>query len=116
MVINNYGRHQKKIEQVAEDGTSPWLKKPKKRRKNSSWQRKSQGVASCVLTRLKEQNIQQKELAEALDVSPQQLNKIVKGRENLTLQTFTKLEQVLCISLFEISRKHALNGVELGKK
>ena len=88
------------------------MKKAKKRRKNRSWQRKSQGIASRVLTTLKEQNMQQKELAEALDVSPQQVSKIVKGRENLTLQTITKLEQVLGISLFETPRKHALNGVE----
>ena len=95
----------KKIEQVAEEETSPWLKKAKKRRKNRSWQRKSQDIAIRILTTLKEQNMQQKELAEALDVSPQQVSKIVKGRENLTLQTITKLEQVLGISLFLIRQE-----------
>jgi len=59
--------------------------------------------------------MQQKELAEAMDVSPQQVSKIVKGKQNLTLQTVSKLEQVLGISLFEIPRPSFTTKVESKK-
>jgi plasmid maintenance system antidote protein VapI len=47
-------------------------------------------------------DMQQKELAEAMDVSPQQVSKIVKGKQNLKLETISKLEAALGIKLFEI--------------
>jgi plasmid maintenance system antidote protein VapI len=93
-----------RIEEIAVDDKSGWLEKARYRRENRGWLRKSQEVAIKVLQTLDENSIQQKELAEAMDVSPQQISKIVKGKQNLTLQTITKLEQVLDISLFEVPR------------
>ncbi|HLR25298.1 MAG TPA: helix-turn-helix transcriptional regulator [Fodinibius sp.] len=85
-----------------EDDGGQWIKKARYRRANHGWLRKSQEVAIKVLQTLDEKDMQQKELAEAMDVSPQQVSKIVKGKQNLALQTITKLEQVLGISLFEV--------------
>lgn len=51
---------------------------------------------------IREINLSQKELAEKLGVSPQQVSKILKGQENLTLETIDKLEKVLNISLMEL--------------
>ena len=44
----------------------------------------------------------QKKLAEIVGVSPQYINKVVKGRENLTLETIVKMEKALGIALIEI--------------
>jgi len=44
----------------------------------------------------------QKKLAKLMGVSPQYINKVVKGKENLTLETITKIEQVLGITLIEV--------------
>jgi plasmid maintenance system antidote protein VapI len=41
----------------------------------------------------------QKDLARELNVSPQHINKIVKGQENLTLETQIKLQTVLDIPI-----------------
>ena len=41
----------------------------------------------------------QKDLAEKLNVSPQQVSRMGKGKENLTLETISKLEYVLGIAL-----------------
>ncbi|HET6528042.1 MAG TPA: helix-turn-helix transcriptional regulator [Balneolaceae bacterium] len=103
----------KKIEDIAIDDSSQWLEKAKYRRKNRGWLRKSQEVAIRVLGTLKEKGMQQKELAETMDVSPQQVSKIVQGKENLTLQTIAKLEAVLGISLFEVPKYHS--KVEVNK-
>jgi len=85
-----------------EDDNGSWLKKARYRKENRAWLRKSQRIAVRILSVLKEKGMQQKELAEAMDVSPQQVSKIVKGKQNLTLETISKLEVVLGVKLFEI--------------
>ncbi len=93
----------KKIAEVAEKDKSKWLEKAKYRRENRNWLLKSKRIALRVLGVLKERGMQQKELAEQLGVSPQQVSKIVKGKENLTLETISKLESVLEINLIEVN-------------
>jgi plasmid maintenance system antidote protein VapI len=41
----------------------------------------------------------QKELAKKMEVSPQQINKIVSGKENLTIETQIKLQTILDIPI-----------------
>jgi len=45
----------------------------------------------------------QKALAAQLGVSPQQVNKWVKGNENFTFETIARLEAVLGIELMQVS-------------
>lgn len=85
-----------------EDDKGSWIEKARYRRDNRSWLRKSQRIAVRVLSVLNEKGMQQKELAKAMDVSPQQVSKIVKGKQNLTLETISKLESVLGVSLMEV--------------
>jgi len=92
----------KKIAEIAEKDKTKWLEKAKYRRENREWLLKSKRIALRVLGVLKERGMQQKELAEQLGVSQQQVSKIVKGKENLTLETISKLEKALNISLVEI--------------
>ena len=61
-------------------------------------------IASRILQTLKDRGMTQKQLAQKLEVSPQALTKIVKGRQNLTLQTIRKIENVLDIALISINR------------
>ena len=84
---------------------SKWIDEAKERRDNKVWLKYSQGIAIKVLKALREKGLKQKELAELLFVSPQQVNKIVKGRENLTLETISKLEQALEIKLMPSKNK-----------
>lgn len=92
----------KKIDEIAVDDNGSWIEKARYRRENRAWLRKSQRIAVRILSVLNEKGMQQKELAEAMDVSPQQVSKIVKGKQNLTLETISKLEAVLGVKLFEI--------------
>ena len=48
----------------------------------------------------------QKDLADMMGVSPQQVNKMVRGSENLTLETISKVEKALGIQLMEISETY----------
>jgi transcriptional regulator with XRE-family HTH domain len=71
----------------------------KERIKNRARLRESQDIALKVLTKLDDLGWSQRRLAEELNVSAQQVNKIVKGKENLTLETQVKLQQVLDIPI-----------------
>lgn len=92
-----------KINEISEK--SDFLDEVKKRKNNRSWIRKSQMISVAILKELRRKNMSQVQLAEKLDISPQQVNKLVKGKENLTLETIAKIETALDIKLIEISTK-----------
>lgn len=81
-------------------GQSSWNEKAKQRQIDRPWLKKSTAIAFLVLDALKSKGMTQVQLAEKLQVSPQQVNKIVKGLENLTLETISKLEIALDIQFF----------------
>ena len=64
-----------------------------------SWLRLSQKIAVKVLLQMKEEGLTQKALAERMDCTQQYVSKILKGRENMSLDTLSKLEDALGISL-----------------
>lgn len=73
------------------------LEKNCERIKNRAMLRESQKIAIKVLKKLEETGWSQRDLANAMNVSPQQVNKIVKGQENLTLETQIRLQNILDI-------------------
>jgi len=73
------------------------MAKVKARIKNRAMLRESQKIALKVLMKLDELGWSQKDLATALSVSPQQVTKIVSGKENLTIDTQIKLQNILKI-------------------
>lgn len=79
-----------------------WRKQNAERKANKEWLRKSAKIALKINRYLKENKLSQKGLSELLEVSPQQINKILKGRENLKLETICKIESVLGIELISI--------------
>ncbi len=52
-----------------------------------------------VLDALQEQNLSQKELATRMKISLRQVNNMVKGKENMTLETISNLELALGIRI-----------------
>lgn len=69
---------------------------------NRAWLDKSFEIALRILARLKELDWTQAKLAEEMNVSPQYVSKIVKGRENLTLETIALIETALAILLITV--------------
>ena len=55
----------------------------------------------------------QKKLADKMGVSPQYINKVVKGKENLTLETITKIEQILGIILINVPSSETKGVISL---
>lgn len=61
-------------------------------------------IALRIGEALRHRQMTQKELAHNLGVQPQALTRIIKGRQNLTLQTIRKIEKELGITLISIHR------------
>ena len=83
-----------KLNSIAKPSTS-WLEDARYRVENQDWLERSQIIALNILRSLRAQDKKQTDLAEALHVSPQQVNKWVKGKENFTLETIVKINAAL---------------------
>lgn len=94
-----------KLAKLTTNESSRWKEKAAWRKENRSWLRKSVHIALTVLGELRRRNMTQRELAERMGMSAQQVNKIVKGQENLTLETLDKLERALNIQLLHDGSK-----------
>ena len=78
---------------------STWREEAEWRRDNWSWRRHSQKIAVKVLSQMKQEGLTQKALAERMDCTQQYVSKILKGKENMSLDTLSKLEDALGINL-----------------
>ena len=85
------------------DVKTSWRENAQWRRENRHWLRYSGYIALRVLNRLEDLGMSQKELANKMNCSPQYVSKLLKGSENLTLETISKLEKSLGIDLVESS-------------
>lgn len=79
-----------------------WRQQAEFRRENKDWLLKSARIAIKVLRVLRAKKITQVQLAELMAVTPQHINKILQGRENMTLETIVKMETALGIELITI--------------
>lgn len=99
MAIDNL---KEKLAKVVSKEPSKWLADAQNRKANKGWLKHSQQVAMQILTRLDELKMSQVRLAEILNITPQQVNKWVKGNENFTFETIDKLEKALNFQLIQI--------------
>ena len=74
---------------------SRWREEAEYRIANKSWLRYSQKIAMQMLDKMEQMKITQKQLAERMNCSQQYISKILKGKENLSLETLTKIENAL---------------------
>ena len=71
---------------------SHWKEEAEWRRENKDWLRYSKRIAVMLLSYMKREHLTQSAMAERLDCTQQYVSKILKGTENLSLETLAKLE------------------------
>ncbi|WP_428654890.1 helix-turn-helix domain-containing protein [Runella sp.] len=104
------------LNQIAQVDTT-WMDDGIYYENNQEWLERSAKIALKLLRTLRENKINsiypssQKELAERMEVSPQHINKIAKGIENLTLETISRLEKALNIPLIELANDYIITNV-----
>lgn len=96
-LINAFGKIKK----------SKWLADAKNWKQTLQWLGYSQQIALYILEHLEKKGISQKAFAKALGVTPQLVSKWLKGNENFTLETISRIERVLEINIIRIEAKQA---------
>jgi transcriptional regulator with XRE-family HTH domain len=102
-VLNNNEIEQKLNELSA--GKSDWRQRAEERRNNQSWLKLSARIAFRVLDELAHQGMTQVQLAEKLGITPQAVNKWLKGKENFTMESIFKLEKALGVTLLTVPKR-----------
>lgn len=106
---------QEKLNNLVTDDKSGGREDAKFRKQNRDWLLKSAEIALKIIDILKENKMTQAELAAKLETSPQNISKILKGQENLTLETIVKLEKSLGIELIAVPKYLKQIEIELPK-
>jgi ribosome-binding protein aMBF1 (putative translation factor) len=78
---------------------SHWREDAEWRRANRDWLRYSQFIAIRMLSRMEELHMTQTSLAQKMECTQQYVSKVLKGKENLSLETISKIESALEIDL-----------------
>lgn len=92
-----------KLEEIAKPRSEAARERVKVRRENRDWLRLSQEIALAIHHYLKNSGISQKQLAEAMGVSPVYVVKLLKGGENLTLETICKIQKAIGENLITVA-------------
>lgn len=79
---------------------SSWSEKAEMRIRNKKWLRYSSNIARRILSAIEDMpDMSQSILAEKIGVTPQYISKLIKGQENLSLETIAKLSDALSVEL-----------------
>ncbi|MCM1051282.1 MAG: helix-turn-helix transcriptional regulator [Paenibacillus sp.] len=71
------------------------------RRENREWLRYSQSIAMMMLDKMEELGMTQKAVAERMGCSQQYISRVLKGTENLSIETIYKIETALGLQILE---------------
>lgn len=104
--------NRKNFDKLISDKKSNWLDEALWMEENEGWLDKSAQIAIRILSEIHRQKhvngMTQKKLAEKMGVREQYINKVVKGKENLTLKTISKIEAVLGIKLISLEKENVI--------
>lgn len=95
-----------------------WLEKALWRQENEDWLDISFSIVVKMLFALsanKKDSVfpgNQKELAEAMNCSAQYVNKLLRGQENLQIETICKIQRILNIKLIEVPKMESKQKVQ----
>lgn len=89
------------LKNISSTKSTQWKEKAAFRKQNK-WLEYSSQIARRIIAVIRnKEDLNQTKLADLVGVSPQQISKIIKGHENLTLETIYKLSQALGTPLIE---------------
>lgn len=98
------GFNLEKLEQIAKPCSDKAKEAARFRKENREWLRMSQDIALSLHYHLRTKGLSQKDLAEKMGVSAAYVGKLLKGKENLTLETICKLQKALDEDIINIVR------------
>lgn len=88
-----------RLEKYQSSTPSRWREEVEYRVENRAWLRHSQYIAMLMLEKMDELSLTQKALAERMGCTQQYVSKILRGKENLSIETLSKIESALSLRL-----------------
>ena len=82
----------------------------------NAWMYYSQAIAATMSNRMEELGMTQRALAEKMNCTQQYVSKVLKGRENLSLETLCKIENALDIKIKTENKRFDQNEIFMSKK
>lgn len=83
------------LEEHQSETPSMWREEAQWRRENRDWLRYSQRIAILLLLYMKKEGLTQAAMAERIGCTQQYVSKLLKGTENLTIETIAKIEHAI---------------------
>lgn len=100
-----------KLAQMAQPRSEAAIARAKARKDNREWLRMSQNIALSLHHYLRTAGMTQKELADKMGVSAVYVGKLLKGGENLTLETICKIQAVTGEEFVSVARPYVSRTV-----
>lgn len=80
---------------------SKWREEAEWRRANKAWLPYSRKIAIKTALAMKSQDLTRSDVATRMGCSPQYVSRLLKGEENLSLETICKLENALNVPILQ---------------
>lgn len=90
-----------KLNANGSDTPTRWRERSEWRIANKSWLRYSQSIAMLMLDKMEEIGLTQKAVADRMGCSQQYISRVLKGQENLSIETISKIEDALGLEILE---------------
>ena len=100
-MLTTMKKMQNRLSAYASATPSKWRKKAEARLANKEWLRYSQNIAMMMFDKMDELGLTQKAVAERMGCSQQYISRVLKGTENLSIETISKIESALELQILE---------------
>ena len=104
--ITNMEFNPEKLASIAKPRSEAAIERARFRKENREWLRMSQEIALCLHYYLRTADITQKELADKMGVSAVYVGKLLKGGENLTLETICKIQKAISEEIVNVAKPY----------
>ncbi len=105
----NMNHNVENIKKLISSRPSGWKAKAAARLRDKALKRDQVEVCLIVLEELSIRRMTQVKLASLMDVTPQQVNRLLKGEENFTFQTIHKLQDALGIRIITVEKTYPIS-------
>ena len=97
-----------RLQELAKPRNERAQRKTQERRENRAWVTYSQDIALALHYYMREKKLTQRDLAEEMGVSSVYVGKLLKGGENMTLETICKIQQIVGEQLINILKPYEM--------
>lgn len=98
--------NKKTLEQISIPMQGKIFHAANERKEGKLWRKKSRQIALSILYHLEKKGLDKKQLAERINADPSFVDRILSGKENLSLDSISQIEQALGVELIIVNAQY----------